>query len=97
MQDTRELILCAGLDMAREGGLASVSARAVATAIGRAHTGIRYWFPGEGALRAAVAVAALERRDVRVVARLILDRHPSVAGLTAGDRARYLIEAGELG
>lgn len=91
--DTREAILQAGLDMARAGGLAFVTARGVAAAVGRAHTGIRYYFPGEGALREAVARAAIERDDVRIIARLILDGHHSVAKLDPGVRQSIMIRA----
>lgn len=93
--DTREAILQAGLDMAREGGLSAVTARGVATAVDRAHTGIRYYFQGEGALRKAVAEAAIERGDVRVIARLILDRHPICDRFSREERARLLASAAD--
>lgn len=91
--DTRERILDKALELARSGGMAAVSARAVSEAIGRAHTGIRYYFPGEGALRKAVIETAIERNDAVIIARLILDRHPSVDRFSRDERARFLSDA----
>jgi len=93
--DAREAILDAGLTLARSGGLCAVTARGVALAVGRAHTGVRYYFPGENALRDAVAQLAIDRGDPVVLARMILDRHPLCARLTDDARRSIMLSAAD--
>jgi DNA-binding transcriptional regulator YbjK len=87
---SREQIITAGLKMAGAHGLDAVTGRRVANALNRAHTGVRYYFEAPNSLRQAVISAAIERDDVMVIARLILDQHDAVAHLSREDRTRYL-------
>lgn len=94
-EDTKEAILDAGLLLARSGGLSAVTARGVALAVGRAHTGVRYYFKGETALRDAVAQLAIDRGDRVVLARMILDRHPLCSRLTDDARRAIMLSAAD--
>lgn len=88
--ETKRAILNAGLALARDGGLPAVTLRAVGEAIGRAHTGVAYYFGDQDGLRSAVADYAISIRDARIIARLILDKHPSCATMTRHERLSYL-------
>lgn len=67
-----------------------VTARAVGQRMGLTHTAVLYHWKTTGALKAAIAEHAVARRDPVVVPMLIVERHPSVAGLTADERAAFL-------
>ena len=89
-EETRRQILDAALTVARDQGLHAVTLRGVGDDIGRAHGGVSYYFTSQEGLREAVAALAIERRDARIIARLILDRHPSVVTMTRHERLSYL-------
>lgn len=86
---TRERMLAAALVLAQS-GLHRVTTRAIGAVIGCAHTNVRYYFGTAAELRQAVAEYAIANGDKRVIARLIMDEHSSVAKLSRADRKRYL-------
>lgn len=86
-EKTRRLILTTGLKMWKKDP-DSVTANKVAKAIGMGHATVLYHFP-EG-VKNAVAEYAVERGDKRVMAQLIVAKHPAVAGLSAEDRRAVL-------
>lgn len=86
---TRQRIVEIGIEFARD-GLHRVSARAIAAQLGISHTAVTYYFPTIRELRDTVAVAAVRQQEPGVIARLIMDKHAAVDGLSRADRARYL-------
>lgn len=68
-----------------------VTARAIGQRMGMTHTAVLYHWKTTGALKAAIAQHAVAVRDPVVVPMLIVERHPSVAGLTADERAAFLV------
>jgi AcrR family transcriptional regulator len=93
---TRQRILDVGLGIARDDGLKAITARAIGSHVHISHTAVLYYFNGIEALRDAVAEHAIENKDARVIARLILDEHPRVTGFTSGERAEWLRAASEV-
>ena len=65
---TRDRILESAVELARDGGVRSVSVRAVASAAGVGPTTLRYYFPTQAALQQAIAerlvLTALDDRDI---------------------------------
>jgi len=90
--DTKGSILNAALIMARD-GLSCVTLRGVAGRVGVDHHTVTHHFGPLEKLRQAVAAEGLARGDGRVIARLILDKHPVVSDLPGVERDRWLLSA----
>jgi len=90
--DMRGALLNAALIVARD-GLACVTLRGIASRLGVDHRTVIYHFGTIDQFRQAVAAEGLARDDQRVIARLIIDKHPAVDDLPGADRVRYLTAA----
>lgn len=85
--DTRQKILETGLQMWEENSY-SVNAYAIARRLGMVHGTVMYHFPY--GIREAVAEYALEVKNSRVIAQLIVESHPSIRDMSPTERTRYL-------
>lgn len=92
MNATQREILTAGVAMLADHGTTFITARNVADRIGRAHSGVTYYWPDGVALLDAVASEAIRLDNKMAVARLIADGHSSVASWGVIKRRRYLVE-----
>ncbi len=90
--DTKGALLNAALIMARD-GLSAVTLRGLASRLEVDHRTVVYHFGTVAQLRQAVAAEGLARRDVMVVARMILDKHPAVSDLPGVERDRVMLAA----
>jgi AcrR family transcriptional regulator len=90
--DTKWAILNAALMIARD-GLNCVTLRGVARRVGIDHRTVVHHFGALDQLRQTVAAEGLARGDGRVIARLILDKHPTVRDMPGVDRDRWLLGA----
>jgi AcrR family transcriptional regulator len=92
-EDGRNRIVEAGLRLAASEGLAAINAQRIAKELGRERGGIVYHFPNRSTLLDAIVAAALDKRDVRVLAALIIAQHAGVAGMSVADRQSVLMAA----
>lgn len=64
----QELLLDAGLKLARADGLAGITAKAVAASVGVSRTLVQKYLCAEGSLKAAIVAHAITRGDATVLA-----------------------------
>lgn len=83
----RDEILKAGIKAWHESPQ-SVTASNIGRMIGLTHAGVLYHFPK--GLKDAVAAHAVELCDKRIVAQLIVCKHPLVKHLAGQERMKYL-------
>lgn len=69
-----------------------ISTRKVGVQCGMTHSAILNYFPGNGALREAIAEYAVHVDDVRVIRLLICNDHPAILHLEPLDRAEYFAD-----
>lgn len=86
-EKTKRAILNAGLICWPD-----ISARRVGAECGLTHTAVLHHFPGDGALKQAVAKHAVEVEDSRVVRLLICNEDALVAHMCALEKADYFFE-----
>jgi len=90
---TEAAILQAGVELAR-GGLHQLKGRTLGKKLRIAHTLINYHFGGMAEFKAKVIATAIQVNDTKVIARLVMDDHPSVKHLTRDQRRQYLAAIG---
>lgn len=88
--NTKSAIMNEALKVARD-GLSAVTLRGVAARVGLDHAGIVHHFGNLDEFRQAVAAEAVARDDVKVIARLIMDKHPTIADWPGTKRVKYLV------
>lgn len=86
-EKTRQKILETGLEMWLKNPN-SVTANGIAKRLGLVHAAVLYHFPD--GVKDAVAAYAVEQQCAPVIAQLIVNRHPTVAGMDAVERAEWL-------
>lgn len=89
-ETVRASIIHVGLALWRDGGERAVTLGKIGAQVNLSRQAVAYHYGSAGALREAVAQAALDRRDVRVVSQMITARHPLCEGMTGGERAAWL-------
>lgn len=90
---TREKILKAGVKMWKESNV-PITANSISRRMGITAPAVYYHFPY--GIKDAVAEYALEKKDVYVVAQLIVTSHPLVRDLSPSERMDYLVKASEV-
>lgn len=73
---------------------ANLTVRQIAKKCGISHGGILYHFGSIDQLKHEAATLAVQTENSRVIAQLILTRHPSIAEMDEGTRRAHLIAAG---
>ena len=66
------------------------SARAIGRALDMSHMNVLYHFNGGDGLQAAIAAAAIEQRNSRIIRQLIANDDPAIASLSAIERFEYM-------
>jgi AcrR family transcriptional regulator len=79
--DRRKEILDAGIALAKVHGYNTVTCKQVSSLAGTARSNIYYYFGTVGALRAAILLEAVTRRDLEIVAQAMSLRDPDLAGV----------------
>lgn len=92
-EEGRNRIIDAGLRLAAVEGLAAINAQRIAKELGRERGGIVYHFADRAVLLDAIVAAALDKRDVLVLAALIIAGHRGVSHMTVADRQGVLMAA----
>jgi AcrR family transcriptional regulator len=86
----RAAILRAGLALWRDDP-ASVTLGRIGTRVGLSRQAVAYHYGGSAeAMRKAIAAHAVEAGDARVIAQLIVARHPAIEGMTDADRSAWM-------
>lgn len=88
-ENVKAMILDAGLELWKSGGAASVTARAIALAIGKSHANVHYHFGySMENLRDAVAQHAVSVKCIPVILQLIAADHRAARAMAKGELAR---------
>jgi len=87
---TKHAILAAGLMVWRQDGQDKVSIPAIAGKLSKTHSAIYHYYKSAEELREDLITEAIRMSDPVIVPQLITARHPSVAGMSATAKRRFL-------
>ena len=87
---TKHAIVAAGLIVWRESGQTKVSIPAIAARLNKTHSAIYHYYESAEALREDLIIEAIRMSDPVIVPQLITSRHPSVSGMSASAKRRFL-------